>query len=930
MNTSTSTRHSGASGQAKRQALKIAVLYAIAGSLWIAITDSAVFDLVTDRDEIRFLSNFKGWLYIALTAVLIYVLARRAMQAQERLTQEAEQNEAQFRSYIELSPLAVFIIDGEGRCVECNPAALDLQGYDRNELQEMTIADSVIPEDRELALQQFATLQKESRITAEIRLRRKDGGTVRAMLHAVRLANDRFLAYLHDLSDQLRAFDAVRQSEQKFRLLFESMRDAYVKVDMSGRITEYNQVYRQMLGYDEAEIATLTYLDITPEKWHAFEQKIIGAQVLPRGYSEIYEKEYRRKDGTVFPVELRTGLIRDSAGQPLSMWAIVRDITDRKEVERNLRESEATARALLDIPTAAAFMIDRSGIMLDMNETLLRRFGKTRDEVLGRAVWDLLPPAVAETRRVFFARILAEKQQIRYEVERDGRWYDAIISPLLDEQGEVIKVVVVGFDITDRKRMEESILRSQAELATAQGLAKVGSWQLWIQGEQEVWSGSDELYRICGYAAGMPLTRELVVSTIHPDDREQVLKRWAAAAGGGLPQVSTHRLSIGGRDVWVRATVECRVNDQEILREARGTIQDITEQRKVEQALRDSEERYRMLFEVESDAIFVLDRVKGTFIEANSAAQALYGYSRDELLRMRAADISAEPEKTLRAVASAEPKIPFRLHRKKDGTVFPVEIAEAPFEYRGTRMIVAAIRDITEQKGSEERLRRYARRLLGMEEDMRKKLAAELHDKIGPDLTALGMNLSMLVGELSDESRKKVDHRLADVQIMLGDIGRSIREMMADLRPPVLDDYGLPAALRWYSELFSKRTAIATTLDVDDAFPRLAPEREMTLFRITQEALNNAAKHAGTMHAIVTLQRNDGRVRLLIFDDGRGFHPSSVASSASGTGWGLTIMRERAEAAGGSFRLQSSPGKGTVISVELPEENQYASQDLDR
>ncbi len=119
-------------------------------------------------------------------------------------------------------------------------------------------------------------------------------------------------------------------------------------VDMDGRIQQFNQAYRKMLGYESDELRKLTYMDLTPEKWHDFETGIIEKQVLPRGYSDIYEKEYIRKDGTVFPVELRTVLMRDEAGNPSGMWAIVRDISERKIIEQTLRESEARYRELLE------------------------------------------------------------------------------------------------------------------------------------------------------------------------------------------------------------------------------------------------------------------------------------------------------------------------------------------------------------------------------------------------------------------------------------------------------------------------------------------------------------------------------------------------------------------------------------------------------
>ncbi len=132
-------------------------------------------------------------------------------------------------------------------------------------------------------------------------------------------------------------------SEARYRSLHESMMDGFVQVGMDGVIQEANEVYRQMLGYGTAELRKLTYPEVTPERWHAEETRIVRDQVLLRGYSDVYEKEYRRKDGSVFPVELRTFLLREK-GRPVGMWAIVRDLTERNELREQLATTTPARR----------------------------------------------------------------------------------------------------------------------------------------------------------------------------------------------------------------------------------------------------------------------------------------------------------------------------------------------------------------------------------------------------------------------------------------------------------------------------------------------------------------------------------------------------------------------------------------------------------
>lgn len=142
---------------------------------------------------------------------------------------------------------------------------------------------------------------------------------------------------LWDVTSRVKAENALHESDERYRMLYKTMRDAFVQVDMEGRIIDCNDAYCQMLGYTPDEIHALTHQQLTPQRWHDFEARLVSDQIIARGYSDVYEKEYTRKDGTDFPVELRTILARDASGKPNSMFGIVRDITDRKRLENELK-----------------------------------------------------------------------------------------------------------------------------------------------------------------------------------------------------------------------------------------------------------------------------------------------------------------------------------------------------------------------------------------------------------------------------------------------------------------------------------------------------------------------------------------------------------------------------------------------------------------
>jgi signal transduction histidine kinase len=229
---------------------------------------------------------------------------------------------------------------------------------------------------------------------------------------------------------------------------------------------------------------------------------------------------------------------------------------------------------------------------------------------------------------------------------------------------------------------------------------------------------------------------------------------------------------------------------------------------------------------------------------------------------------------------------------------------------RPIKMVGACI-DVTEQRASEAALRALSRRLVEAEENERRRLAREQHDQVGQNLSALNINLDIVLGSLKETSLRR---RLEDSLKLVDSTLQSIENVMADLRPALLDEYGLAAALAWYGEEYSQRTGIRVAVQAGDAGAALAPETAVALFRIAQEALNNAAKHSSAKRITVQLKEQGGELMLSISDDGKGF---DLAQAPRGR-WGMTTMRERAEAGGGRLSVESSPGKGTTVRARLP------------
>jgi PAS domain S-box-containing protein len=184
----------------------------------------------------------------------------------------------------------------------------------------------------------------QSKQICKLKLAKRNGSSFDALIDTIGVTDgegkfDHYRSSVTDITEIMRA-EALRESEIKYRGLYETTQEGILMTDMEGHILECNRAYLDMLGYDEKEIKNVTYMRLTPAKWHDMERDIVINKILKTGYSDIYEKEYIKKDGTVFPVSIRVWAIKDEAGNITGMWGIVSDITERKQAESALRESE--------------------------------------------------------------------------------------------------------------------------------------------------------------------------------------------------------------------------------------------------------------------------------------------------------------------------------------------------------------------------------------------------------------------------------------------------------------------------------------------------------------------------------------------------------------------------------------------------------------
>ena len=339
------------------------------------------------------------------------------------------------------------------------------------------------------------------------------------------------------------------------------------------------------------------------------------------------------------------------------------------------------------------------------------------------------------------------------------------------------------------------------------------------------------------------------------------------------------------------------------------------------------EKDYRYLFENASDAIWVHD-MEGNIVYANKASQRLTGYNKGELiganiLKFLSSDQSHDIAREVRhrLLSGQEIKQPYEQHIiRKDGTTGILRMATSLLvsdgEVKGFQHIA---RDVTEERQLQDNMRFYVREVIRAQEDERRRIARELHDDVSSSLLLLIQRIDAVNSnsrlKLSDGLKEELEGlRCQSVEAL-----ESLRRIAQDLRPRILDDLGLIAALEWMADDLIKNHGIEAQVEVLGTEKSLPSEVQMLLFRIAQEALNNIRRHADASMALVTVEFADDKTILAISDNGQGFRlPERIGDMAAVGKLGLAGMRERAQLLGGSLKIHSEPDKGTTVTAQIP------------
>jgi len=778
-------------------------------------------------------------------------------------------------------------------------------------------------------------------------------------------------AMILDITERKQVEEALRQSEARYRGLFEGLPVGLYRTTPAGKIMDANEALVETLGYPDRDsllavhVADLYVDPADRRRWqalmraegvvHGFEVQlrrtdgtsiwvVDTARMVQRPDGEIHyegcvvditrrkgaeEALQKAKEDLERRVEKRTGELSTANDR------LRREIEERARAEQELRFQRANLENLIDNAPEAIAILDQDDRVMRINREFTRVFGYTADEAVGHVINELIVPSELTAEGNQFYRTLKAGGTIDTETLRrrkDGTLAPvSVLAMLIHGENGRAEICAIYRDITEHKRAEDALRESEATLQAILSASPVGISL--VRGRTLAWANKT-IYDMMGYEIGSLEGKSARVLYPTEEEFERVGRElYAPIKAGGVGRTETVLARANGSKIHCRLQAS-PLDHSDLSRGVIVAAMDITDLKLAGEALRQSEAKYRTLLEQIPAVTYTaaLDEESST-LYVSPQIEALIGFSQ--------ADYGADPgiwrkqvhpedgEWVLREVHRARDQgealcMEYRMLTRKGKVIWVRDEGLVVRDDSGRPLFLQGIMfDVTARKVAEDEVNLYQRQLrtlaselLFTEERERRRLATDLHDSIGQALAISKLKLDALKTAVLS-SPLALD--LEEISALLDGTIQQTRSLTFELSPPVLYELGLVPALESLVEQMERRYNLRIQF-VEDGRPKpVSEDLAVLLFRTVQELLVNVVKHANSQKARVAVIRDRARLRIRVEDNGIGFDPAEIDSHEDrARRFGLFSIKERLHHLGGKVEIESSPGKGTQVSLTAP------------
>jgi PAS domain S-box-containing protein len=728
---------------------------------------------------------------------------------------------------------------------------------------------------------------------------------------------DGLIGYFRNITERKRAEAALKKVEADYRLLAENSPDLVARFDSGLRHLYANPAAAQAGKLAAGEYVGLTIAEAgVPEPLATTWNQRIEQVLRTRRILDVEGAFPTPQGSRYFHARLVPELAPD--GSVCSVLSIARDITDRRQAEDELNR-------FFDLVPDLVCIASTDGFFKRINGAWQAALGYSQEELLATPFVDLIHPDDREATLVEIAKQVAGESTSnfinRYRC-KDGsyRWLEWLATPAVDKTF----LFAAARDVTEHKRADEALRERERELFDALEFNRkiVTTSSIGILTYNK--SGQCVSANAAAGNVGGATVAQLLAQNFHEVSSWKKSGMYQAAIralDSGIEQLlDVHLVTTFGKDVWLSLSFSSF--DSEGERHLLVFTFDITERKRAEDALHESESSYRTLFEQSPDAVVVLDPETTLPVDFNDEACRRLGYSREEFARLRIADYDAdhtpaEIQASIREILATGTAAFEARHRTKQGDVRNIWISVRVLETGGQTVCYSISRDITERKRAEERMRTFSHEIIAAREAERKQVSSDLHHDVGSLAVGVSAHLDAIEGDLRSGKPGEALKWTKRTRKLFDESVARLKEVAVQLRPPELDALGLCAALRQHFSRATKHGGTRIHFRETLGRRRVSGDAATTLFRVAQETLTNAITHGDAKQVNVYLSASKNKVRLTVRDNGKGFSPSGQTGQATSR-MGLRVMKEMAASSGGGFEIHSRRGRGTTVRVSLP------------
>lgn len=822
----------------------------------------------------------------------------------------------------------IVLTDDRGRFIDANPAVCELLGYPRQALLNLSIGDFIPGVNKKVGQQLWEEFIRTGQQSGEYILTRGDGLQIPVEYRAVaNIQPGVHLSILRDITGRKEAEAKLRQSEEKFRTIFENAPVMINSVDSAGRFHLWNKECEKNLGYTAEEVL---YKDEPLSNFYPHHGAYKKAfQDIQKSDGKFREYSALAKDG-----RMRTQLWANFRLPDGSNIATGIDITEQKEAELALQESEERFRAIFEQSDVAIFLVDpETGGILLANPAFFALLDYTAADLKELTHYDVDAHLREDLDRGLNQLTLQKQQALGERIYRrkDGTLIHVEVNFNLIDYLGTRSVCVIARDITRQKQKEKELLETKEMLEKT--FSSIKEAVFIVDGKDRVIIDCNPaVERVFGYTPDE--LRGVNTAVLYPN--RQMYEAFARQAAPALRATGTFNAEFpmkrkDGRLIFTEHTFTL-AGDGDKLDFGVSVVRDITQRREAEERLRQAEKRARLAVEYFPYNFIIYDAQR-RYQYINPQGYNLWGRKENEMLGKRDEEIFS-PEITHQYLPHLKRCVKEKRHQMFERSfdinqqrfTFIIHYIPILDEKGQIHQILGIFQDISERFRHEERLKKsrqqmraLAARLQSIREEERANIARELHDELGQMLTGVQINIATLAKKvnkaISPQQQESIMTEMDRLSDRVKSTIKNVRNIITKLRPAILDNFGIVAAAEWEVEVFQQQTGIPCVFRCDQDEYMLDPARSTAIFRILQECLTNVARHANASRVEVLLSQSGKNICLEVRDNGRGISGEDIHSFQS---LGLLGMKERVKAFGGDFFIQPLIGKGTVVKAMIP------------